>query len=346
MTTRVTRHFYALFAALAVIVALFSLSPTTALAGSEPAPATTPVETVKHPVVDGLVTRDLDGMRIHYAPKHEPVVRPLFGVAPEARERILADLSPDALNSVDIYMLPRIEDYFVARGQKPRSPHWASGLALLGRDVILIRLEPQGMARLELHRTLAHELSHIALHHHVDGRWLPVWFVEGFALMQTEDWTIDRAGPLAEAGLIDRIIPLYELSTTFPSTGPQAQLAYAESGHFVRWLANEFGRDKFRDFTARLGQGQKFERAFEASYGRSFYSFERQWRESLVVEHGWLALIVGSTTLFFAMGILFVGMYIRVRRRRKRAFAKLESTPNRRLPEHLQDFGPFAQAKS
>lgn len=305
----------------------------------------TPAERIVHPVIDGLTTRHVGGMRFHYAERHGAEVDGLIRLAPGARDAILADLSPDALDNVDIYVVPRIEDYFHALGVQPRSPHWASGLALLGHDVILIRLDPQGTGRLELDRTLAHELSHIALHHHVGGRRLPTWFVEGFALLQTETWNVDRAGPLAEAGLANNLIPLYELNQGFPQQSHRAQLAYAESGHFVRWLIAQKGRDRFREFTGRLGEGLDFDVAFEETYERTFFSYERQWREGLVVEGGWFAIVVGSTTLFFATSILFVGMYIRVRHRRRRAFARLEDAP-RDIPRHLQNFGPFTQAES
>lgn len=306
----------------------------------------TPTERIAHPVIDELTTRDVDGMRFHYEARHASVVDPLIALAPDARERILADLSPDALDSVDIYVIPTIEDYFHALRVPVRTPHWASGLALLGHDVILVRLDPRGGARLELDRTLAHELSHIALHHHVDGRRLPTWFIEGFALLQTEQWNVDRAGPLAEAGLTDSLIPLYELNSGFPPEANRAQLAYAESGHFVRWLIAEKGRDTFREFTGRLGEGEPFAEAFEATYERSFFSYERQWRERFAVEGGWLAIVVGSTTLFFAMSVLFLALYLRVRHRRKRAFARLENLPPDEVPEHLRNFGPFSQIRS
>jgi len=315
---------------------------TSAAFADDAAHTTTPKHVAVHPVISSFASFDQNGMRFHYPEDYASLVVPLARQSTQTAARIVADLSPHVLDSVDIYFVYEMEDYFRAAGEKPRNPHWASGLALLGEDVILVKLSPNRGARLELDRTLAHELSHIALDHHVKGRALPHWFVEGFALLQTEEWNLGRANALAEAAVSDSLLPLWELDESFPAGAAKAQLAYAESGHFLRWLISWRGRVRFQQLTANLGQGMPFRPAFEKAYTESFDDIEHKWRTDLQVEDGWVAIIVASSTLFFAIGVLFVGIYLRVRHQREVAFAQIVPEPGPPVPEHLRDFGPFA----
>lgn len=331
-----------LLIALSLLTTLVWSHAAFADAALETEPGSAAKSAVVHPVISTFVTHDQDGMRFHYPEEYASLVLPLARQSSQTAARIIADLSPDVLSSVDIYFIYEMEEYFRARNQKPRNPHWASGLALLGEDVILVKLSPNSGGRLELDRTLAHELSHIALHHHVSGRPLPHWFVEGFALLQTEEWNLGRANALAEAAVADALIPLWELDEGFPANAAKAQLAYAESGHFLHWIISWRGRMRFQQLTANLGQGMKFKPAFEKAYGDSFDDIELKWRTELKVDDGWVAIIVASSTLFFAMGVLFVGIYLRVRQQREVAFSKIVPVHGPPVPEHLKEFGPFA----
>ena len=298
-------------------------------------------EAAGHPVIAGLKRSQVAAMNFYYPSSYTERVQPLLAIAGEQRQKIESDLRSGLLTGTHIYLLPKLEDYFEARGEPPRSPHWATGLAILQQRVILIRLEALPGGHLELDRTLAHELSHIALHRHVQGGDLPHWFVEGFALLQTETWNMDRVKPLAEAALGGELIPLQQLDHGFPEHAGHAQLAYAESGHFVRWTINEFGRPKFRQWLKMLGEGKDFYAAFRTVYGIEFASAEQEWRNGLVVKWGWIAVVVAGGTVFFVIAVFFVAAYMRVRRRRRLELQRLVDEPRSQVPPHLQNFGPF-----
>ena len=60
-------------------------------------------------------------------------------------------------------------------------------------------MAPSGMAKIEPHITLAHELNHVALRRFAQDNYFPHWFYEGLAMTATNDWNLDRAETLGRA---------------------------------------------------------------------------------------------------------------------------------------------------
>jgi len=327
-----------------VITPLSSFADAVSTRGHSPAVADASQQ-IDHPVVDGLVTdRSIDHLVLHYDPAWADRLAPLLEATPEIRDKILADLGPGALEDVQVYFLPEIERYFTARDVPARSPHWASGLAILQENVILIRLEPTPGGRLELDRTLGHELSHIALYRFTGGQRLPVWFIEGFAVFQTEPWNQTRGETLNSAALGNSLQPLSRYEKRFPSQSSEALLAYAESAHFIHWLTRKHGREELRALLGRMHEGERFHVAFEQVYGRHFSGLEAEWRQSLAVPYGWIPGVLSALGMVVGIGILILLFAYRVRRRRREAFKRLARSSGRvreRIPSHLQNFAPF-----
>lgn len=296
-----------------------------------------------HPVLDLEGTTVEGHLHFYYPQRFTPEAELLTERVPTLRDELLVDFPPEALPETHIYLLPDIADYFTAQGLPPRSPHWASGLALSHENVILIRLQPTPGGRVELTRTLKHELSHIALRHYTQHRPLPKWFVEGVALVQSEPWTLERAQSMIDAGMADSLIPLSQLQRQFPAG--RVSLAYAESAHFMRWLFREHGREHLRPLIERLRTGVPFDEAFAATYGEPLAEAESRWESELEeAGGGWWTLLLGSAFLFFVTSVFAGFMFWRVKRRRDRDLARLK--PRRAptdppIPEHLENFGPF-----
>ena len=107
--------------------------------------------------------------------------------------------------------------------------------------VILIKLAPRGTSRIEPEMTLAHELNHVALRRIARDAYFPHWFYEGLAMTTTDDWNINRAEVLARASMAGKLFDLDGIDDAFGKIGATVELAYAESAHFVSWLAKENG---------------------------------------------------------------------------------------------------------
>lgn len=163
------------------------------------------------------------------------------------------------------------------RGWAP--PEWANGLAYPKERVIYLhRDHREGLAR-----TLRHELAHIAL---ADMKALPLWMNEGLAVWASEQVSFERMKTLAQARLSGALLPISSLTRRFPSSPSLAQLAYAQSAHFVTSLADEYGEEPLRETLRGLARGEGLEETLHQHLGHDLRSLEGRWRSALT--HGQL----------------------------------------------------------
>jgi hypothetical protein len=299
-----------------------------------------------HPRVQGLRIDDTFApLMFYYTPDYEERMETLRGEVAKLRDKVLIDFPAAPLPAIHIYLLPDIERYFEAQERGVGSPRWASGLALLGEDVILVRLLPAVVGgKVEIERTLAHELSHVILHNMTGRRPLPTWFVEGLAMYQTEPWDMERSQRLGEAIKVGKVLPLWDFERGFPPDHLTAQLAYAESAHFFYWLDEQYGRAVIRDMLASLHAGVGFGEAFERAAGEPFGVVEERWRSGLAVGQTWLSIAIeGGSVAAMVVGLALLMLY--ARKRRRAALARMEemgkAEPSVNIPSHLRRFGPF-----
>jgi len=156
-------------------------------------------------------------------------------------------------------------------------PEWANGLAYpQARVIYLHRDHHEG-----LKRTLEHELAHIAL---AELRALPLWLNEGLAVWASERVSFERMKTLTQARLTGELIPISTLNRRFPASPSQAQLAYAQSAHFVTSLADEHGEERLRSTLQSLSVGEPLEGALHHHLGQGLGPLEARWRATLT--HG------------------------------------------------------------
>ena len=167
-----------------------------------------------------------------------------------------------------------------AHGWAP--PEWANGLAYPREGVIYLHQDaPQALAR-----TLTHELAHLALAPRPSssgsvGTQLPLWLNEGLAVWASEPVSFERMKTLTEARLSGRLLPFQHLTRAFPVSPSHAQLAYAQSVHFVTHIADTHGAPALRRFTRALLAGASLDEASEQAFERTFERLEGAWRASL-----------------------------------------------------------------
>lgn len=128
---------------------------------------------------------------------------------------------------------------------------------------------------------LAHELVHLLVDYETKGNYTR-WFTEGLAQYIEEQTTGFRlAEPLEEDK--KHPYPLTELDKDFDQK-PNELLAYWQSLETVRYLINEFGMEKIKEFINTLGQGEKFPEAFQDVYGFSMSELEIEAKEWMIKE--------------------------------------------------------------
>jgi hypothetical protein len=147
-----------------------------------------------------------------------------------------------------------------------QSPSWAGGL-YDGR----IRVPVAGrIDEKELRRVLTHELTH-AVVYSLAPRGVPQWLNEGLAIL------MERGGvppPVtADAALA-------QLEGSFGKLSPEdARVAYATSASAAQALLDRAGPMVIFNLLTNLGNGMKFEDAFERAALMPYSEFKQTWRQ-------------------------------------------------------------------
>ena len=74
---------------------------------------------------------------------------------------------------------------------------WAAGVAFPRQSRIVLRAF--GTALFNLRQTFEHEISHILVYRAVEGRHVPRWLMEGFAIYQAGESLVDHGHTAAGA---------------------------------------------------------------------------------------------------------------------------------------------------
>lgn len=180
-------------------------------------------------------------------------------------------------------------------------PAWSAGLAYPQSQEIYLPEVPFN----QLLPLLKHELVHIALGQSTHR--LPLWTNEGIAVAIGEGLSWERMWRLNEAAAQQNLISFHQLTKRFPHSGTQANIAYAQSAHFIAYLQEIYGKDQFKQWLAALLQGQSLAKASQEHLKHEFWFIERSWRKGL--EKGLftqIALLFKMDTIWALSILLFV----------------------------------------
>ncbi|MBQ8035696.1 MAG: hypothetical protein IJ268_01765 [Proteobacteria bacterium] len=301
---------------------------------------------LQHPVMDGLEKRDASTLHFYFSREYGQRAEAVIATAQKAREKNLRFLPPETLDDVNIYLIGNINMYFDALDSRGRAPNWAAGLTILRDGVILIRLAPNGTAKIEPEMTLAHELNHVALRRFAQNNEFPHWFYEGLAMTATDDWNINRAESLAKAAMAGQLLDLKGIDEAFGKIGTIVDLAYAESAHFVSWLAKEHGDDAVKKLISDVATGTPFDKAFTGAFGRSPDAAFALWHQNMSRGENLLASIFSHDGLFFMISVfaafgLMAALWRKSTIRKARMNAMNQDISENVLPSNLRSFGPF-----
>lgn len=237
---------------------------------------------------------------------------------PDRVARIRSPFLSDVLTGGEIHVLPDLNLYFREREQPELAPRWAQGLAIPGRQLILLKIPDE-----QFLRTLTHELSHLAVHEAAGGNHMPHWFLEGYAIYQAEEWDAERAMSLSQAALFGNTLDFEDLDGSFPPHWQTAGLAYAQSFHFVKRLMDTYGEDKIGEWLLAVSQGTPWQEAFRATYGVPVGREFKRWSKTVRVWYAWVPAVVSATTLWSLLAVLVLWIRRRLRLRRQGRLAAM-----------------------
>ena len=257
------------------------------------------------------LSKDYDS--IHAPISIEPFVHTLEHHIPQIRTQLTQDLRLP-IPKVSIYVQPSHQEMIqLAQAHHGRlPPEWAQGLAYPRLHQIYIQKGPLKQVLSTLH----HEYIHIAL---ANLPSLPLWLNEGVAVVFSEGLSWERMWTLNENANLGRLLSFNQLIRRFPYSSNQAQLAYAQSAHFVNYLIDQYGLTQFQSFLRLCGQNQSLEKASVSAFDTPFYKVEAQWKVQFKQGWSWIFFLFQESTIWAIVICLFMIRGWSVIRNKKRA---------------------------
>ncbi|HEY9507930.1 MAG TPA: peptidase MA family metallohydrolase [Gemmatimonadales bacterium] len=221
----------------------------------------------------------------------------------------LGRLAPGPIRLVVVPDARRLDS--LTRG---RAPQWGAAVALPADRTIVIRADGG-----DLHRTLRHELAHLALHQRVPVR-VPLWFDEGYAGWAAGEW--ERLGVLELNLAVARgALPGFRgLDGALRASENTADAAYALAYSAVSELARRNPSGSLGPLLQRLQAGEDFDEAVLATTGMTVDRFEEAWQRSVRHRYGLVTwLLAGGGWLLVAVAVLVLVHFRRRADRPRRA---------------------------
>lgn len=190
--------------------------------------------------------------------------------------------------------------------------------AVPARYLIVVDYSKIGSHPLRIDVTVKHELCHLLLHRQA-GDEIPKWLDEGVCQWVSggmADIVTGTTGGsvLAQAALLNRLIPFQELEARFPDDTDRLILAYEQSRSLVDFIALTYGRERLLLLLRDLGAGTAWQGAFSRSLGISSDKIETRWKKHVQGENRWFHYLARNCDeiIFFAAALITVIAFIRI----------------------------------
>jgi hypothetical protein len=237
----------------------------------------------------------------------------LAGIAEAKRSYVLGLLGSADDRVIEVRIAsdePSMERMLGTRGPVRE---WISGLAF--PDQGLVVLSARGNEVFGASDTFVHEIAHLYLASSLQGRPVPRWFQEGFAMLVAGEELGERLKTFLGAAATGSFLTLEELSDSFPGEVPKVHLAYAQSQLFVRWLQRSTGGAGVKNLVQALQVGMPFDLAFDRTFGGSPGTLWKRFERTVDPLSSWLVFATSAAVLWMLVMILFLWAYVRKRRR-------------------------------
>lgn len=251
----------------------------------------------------------------YFNSRDERLMISLIDQAEVLRRKIVEDLGVEFEEKTKVYLAPSFKKYQeIQPGGK--IPSWSAGVAYPRLNLIIIK-SPRATKRgyIDLEKVFKHEFTHIALGRAFRGREKPPrWLDEGLAMYESREWDISRTFTMTRAVLTNSLIPLSEITHSFPMEADRATLAYSESFYLISFLINRCGKENFHRFLKEYSGGKGLKEVLMGVYGIRLEELEERWKNHLNLRFSWIPIITSATTLWFLITIGFIHGYLRKRR--------------------------------
>ncbi len=203
-------------------------------------------------------------------------------------------------------------------------PDWGAGMAILDQAKIVIKSPkymPIGKSFREL---IGHELAHIMLYRAADGRWLPRWLQEGFAMYSSGEWHIGQDILVARAAWTGRLIPLHHMEDLMTFKGIQAQLAYTESYLAAAHLLDKADPSILADFLSDYRANADFYADWKSQMGTDYVTWISKWLTDTSRQYHFFIFLLDSEMFWLILASIFVLLFLLKKRQNARTKRRWE----------------------
>jgi len=230
-------------------------------------------------------------------------------------ESVMSDLGVTFTRKISVY-IPDRGGFQNAQPTKTILPESVIGTAYHKRSLMVLK-SPRAVSStpINLRKTFIHELTHILLGQaFTREEHVPRWLNEGVAMYESREWSFDRVFTITQAVLTDALLPLTDLTHTFPRDKKNLELAYCQSFYLVSFLVSQYGTEKFHTFIRSYSKEKVLDDVLLKIYGINLYELERRWHRTLKMRFSWIPLITSSIALWFMITLIFLWSYVRKKR--------------------------------
>ncbi len=219
-----------------------------------------------------------DNINLHWYEGKQDFGQELHAAAVQALNRLEQDAGLATEMPIDIYIYA---DYNDLGDAILYEPSWTGGVAFPENNIVIIGISPGNLDWGK--RTEAHELTHVLVGHLTFSCLgdVPTWLNEGLAVYSEgtlEDYSMQQ---LEDAIKNDELFPVRSLSGGFSEIVDKMELSYSQSYSIVKFLIEEYGRDKMNDLLVALRDGETIDAALQQVYGFNVEGLEDAWRASI-----------------------------------------------------------------
>lgn len=185
---------------------------------------------------------------------------------------------------IRIYVYPSLEDMQSALTFSGQT--WTAGHTSPDIGVILVSIDNPSTELIEMERQIPHEIMHILEYQLTGDHYgsIPVWLSEGLATSVELYPNPDLQRALNDAQTNGTILPFSSLCEGFSSDANQAQLAYAQSVSFIKFINGRFGSSIFPNLLENAASGLTCENLVQTTLAVSLDQLQQDWMAAVEKE--------------------------------------------------------------
>lgn len=220
-----------------------------------------------------------DGLTIYWYKGSQAFAEDLLSAAAAAIKRISSEIGITYEHPMRIVVYDSKTDMDSAMPKK--SDTYTRETITLG-----VRLSGEVLALLanqaDVKQTLAHELSHMVVHQLVENPYsdIPAWLDEGLSMVAEGELPPGNKRALDDGIRRDGLLSVRSM-TSYSGDPAKVNLFYAESYSVVRFLLDNYGRDKMAQLLRVFKEGNTADDALRTVYGFTTDELDAKWRTSL-----------------------------------------------------------------